>query len=175
MLKILKILIADDNEIALGIVSEMLQQHEGWNVCARVANGRDAVAKTIELKPDVVILDLAMPEMDGLTAAREISKALPSAAILIYTLHEGDLIALEAKKAGVRRVISKMAAPENLVLAVEEVLRSEAKETHPAATAIPEIILPGPLGDANRGAVSAQPAESAAADAAKPDPPNGAN
>jgi DNA-binding NarL/FixJ family response regulator len=169
----IQVLIADDNEVALGIISEMLQTHDGWNVCARASNGREAISKAIELKPDVVILDLAMPDTDGLTAARAITKGLPSAAILIYTLHEGALIELEAKKAGVRRVVSKMSSPESLVSAVEEVLKLQEKETKPAAR-IP-IISTGPLADVQSDSVQALPSETPQVPPAEPEPSGSAN
>jgi DNA-binding NarL/FixJ family response regulator len=169
-----QILIADDNEIARGIVSELLQNHDGWNVCAQVANGREAVAKAVELKPDVAILDLAMPEVDGLTAAREIAKAVPSVTILIYTLHDGDLIDLEAKKAGVRRIVPKMGPPENLVLAVEELLKNQEKEVKAAAPAV-EVISPGPLGDINTSAVQARSNEPPPTAPNEPDPSGNVN
>ena len=162
-----RILIADDNESARGIVSELLQNHDGWNVCAQIA-------KAAELKPDVAILDLAMPEMDGLTAAREIAKAVPSVTILIYTLHDGDLIDLEAKKAGVRRIVPKMGPPENLVLAVEELLKDEEKEMKPATPAV-EVVSPGPLGDINTRVVQARSNEPPAITPNEPDPSGSVN
>jgi CheY-like chemotaxis protein len=73
-----RILIADDNVVVRRHLGELFKSHAGWEVCAEVENGQQAVLKTRELKPDLIILDLAMPVMDGLQAAREIGKALPS-------------------------------------------------------------------------------------------------
>jgi two-component system, NarL family, response regulator DesR len=148
-----QILIADDNEVARGIVGEMLQNQEGWNVCAKVGNGSDAVSQAIALKPDIAILDLMMPQMDGLSAAREISRTLPLCAIFIYTLHDGRLIDLEAKKAGVRRVISKMSSPEDLVEAVRQVLEerrgtpSSQRSENIGAAPSPTVPAEPPAGD----------------------------
>lgn len=121
-----QILIADDNEVIRGVLSELLRNHKGWEVCAEVGNGRQAVLKAAELKPEVIILDLAMPGLDGLTATREILKILPSVPIVLYTLHSSPVVELEAKKAGVRRVIAK---PQSglLLRAIEELLSEQAR------------------------------------------------
>ena len=89
-------------------------------------NGREAVPKTVELRPDVVILDLAMPVLDGLHAAREISQQLPQTPMLIYTMHWSPHLEVEAQKFGVRKIISK--ANSSLLLSsvqqlLDEILR----------------------------------------------------
>lgn len=96
-----RILIADDNDAARGRISELLRCHDGWEVCAEVEDGQQAVLKATELKPDIIILDLAMPVMNGLQAAGEISLVLPSVPIVLYTLHDLPVIQLEAKKFGI--------------------------------------------------------------------------
>jgi len=102
-----QILVVDDNEVVRGRLSEALNSHEGWEVCAEVENGEQALVKARELNPDLIILDLAMPVMDGLRATREILRILPSVAIIIYTLHYAPWVELEAKKAGARGVVAK--------------------------------------------------------------------
>jgi DNA-binding NarL/FixJ family response regulator len=102
-----QILVVDDNEVVRGRLSEALQAHDGWEVCAAVENGEQALVKARELKPDLIILDLAMPVMDGLRATREITRILPSVPIVIYTLHYGEWLVLEAKKAGARGLVPK--------------------------------------------------------------------
>src|SRR5580693_3731994 len=96
-----RILIADDNDAARGRISEILRCHDGWEVCAEVEDGQQAVLKATELKPDLIILDLAMPVMNGLQAAGEIGKVLPSVPVVLYTLHNLPQIELEAKKFGI--------------------------------------------------------------------------
>jgi len=123
-----RILIADDNEVVRGRLSEFLAKHEGWEVCAAVGNGRDAVEKALELRPSLIILDLAMPDMDGLSAAREIRKVLPSIPIVLFTLHKFATIDLEAKKAGVRHVVAKPDT-DALFRAAEELLKSGTPES----------------------------------------------
>src|ERR1700683_3995263 len=114
-----QILIADDHGATRRIVGELLKSHDGWEVCAAVENGQQALLKATEFRPDIIILDLAMPVMDGLQAAREIAKVLPSVSVLVYTLHDASWIEMEAKRAGVRRIISKTQSAEALISAVE--------------------------------------------------------
>jgi CheY-like chemotaxis protein len=162
-----RILIADDNEVVRGRLSEFLAKHEGWEVCAAVGNGRDAVEKAVEQKPSLIILDLAMPDMDGLSAAREIRKVLPLVPIVLFTLHKFATIDLEAKKAGVRHVVEKPDT-EALLRAVEELLKNGPLESAQQETELLASVS-GPL-DAPASAltVQPQPIESQASDHGDP-------
>ena len=122
-----RILIADDNEAVRGRLGELLATHDGWEVCGSVASGREAVEKAVELRPSLIILDLVMPEMDGLSAAKEIGKTLPSVPIVMFTLHKFATINLEAKKAGVRYVVAKPDT-ETLLRVIDELAKSQAAE-----------------------------------------------
>jgi DNA-binding NarL/FixJ family response regulator len=102
-----QILVVDDNEVVRGRLSEALNSHGGWEVCAAVENGEQALVKARELNPDLIILDLVMPVMDGLRATREILRILPSVPIVIYTLHYAEWLVLETKKAGARGLVPK--------------------------------------------------------------------
>jgi DNA-binding NarL/FixJ family response regulator len=116
----LRILIADDHRVLRIALKAWLETHAGWLVCAEATNGLEAVQKAAELKPDVIILDLAMPKMDGLQAASQISSASPDMPILVYTNYAVSPEAkLEAKKHGARAVINKGASPEQLINALE--------------------------------------------------------
>lgn len=117
-----RLLIADDNATVRRMLRALLETHEGWQVCGEGENGLEAVAKAKELRPDVVILDLAMPVMDGLRATREISAALPGVPILIHTLHNAPGVELEAKKSGARRIVNKTESADELMKAIEEAL-----------------------------------------------------
>ena len=119
-----RILIADDHESVLRGVRVMLETHSGWSVCGEAVNGCEAVTKAIELRPDLIILDFAMPELDGLQAADEISKLLPGVQIVLHTMHGANVV-LEAHKRGICRVIEK-AKSGALVSAVEELLSPKA-------------------------------------------------
>jgi CheY-like chemotaxis protein len=102
-----RILIADDNEIARRRLVDILDRHEGWKVYFAGENGQEAVEQAEILRPDLIVLDLAMPVMNGLQAARKIAEILPAVPILIYTLHNSPSVELEAKKAGARKVVFK--------------------------------------------------------------------
>jgi DNA-binding NarL/FixJ family response regulator len=134
-----RILIADDNEVFRSRLVEIMDGHDGWKVCAAVENGQDAVAKAKELKPDAVILDLAMPVMDGLTATREILRSEPTVPVFIYTLHNIPAIELEAKKAGARKMVLKPHV-ELLIRAIKETLANEAEV--PDASSAPAAAIP---------------------------------
>ena len=116
-----RILIADDNDSIRKSLANALAAHN-WTLCGEAANGREAVAMARELAPDLIILDIAMPELDGLHAAAEISKSLPAVPIVAYTLHKSERLELEGKKAGIRRVVSKGDSPALLFDAIQEFL-----------------------------------------------------
>jgi len=117
-----RILIADDQSILRKALKALLEARVGWQVCGEAANGREAVQKSAELNPDLIILDLAMPVMNGLQAAREISSASPGVPILMYTNYALAPLALEARKYGVRQVVSKGDSMDELFSAVETLL-----------------------------------------------------
>ena len=152
-----RILIADDNEAVRGRLGELLATR-GWEVCGSVRSGREAAEKAVELRPNVVILDLAMPEMDGLSAAKEIGKKLPTVPIVIFTLHKFAAIDLEAKKAGVRHVVAKPDT-ETLLRVIDELVKSQPAESVQQAA---DLLAPasGPLDDpASRMVTQTQPSE----------------
>jgi DNA-binding NarL/FixJ family response regulator len=155
----IRILIADDNEAVRGRLGELLATHDGWEVCGSVGSGREVVEKAVELRPSIILLDLAMPEMDGLSAAKEIGKVMPSVPIVIFTLHKFATIDLEAKKAGVRYVVAKPDT-ETLFRVIDELVKGQ-----PAAERVQQergLLAPasGPLDDpASRVTAQAQPSE----------------
>lgn len=129
----IRILIADDHSLIRSVLTITLENHLDWRVCGAAKNGLEAVEKAAELKPDVVILDFAMPVMHGLQAAREILSDSPGVPIVLYTNYIFPYLALEAARAGVRRVVDKGLSGHELVRAVESVL--EDKDDKPRSAA----------------------------------------
>jgi len=115
----LRILIADDHELARRGIRSLLESHPGWEVCAEAKDGRDAVELATSLKPDLVLLDIGMPNLNGLEAARQILATSPNAAILILTMHDSDNVIREVLRAGARGFLLKSDAGRDLVAAVE--------------------------------------------------------
>jgi CheY-like chemotaxis protein len=115
----MNILVADDKRHMRRVLRSLIEGHEGWEVCAEAADGVQAVNRAKQFQPDLIILDLAMPELNGIEAAGQISQALPGVPILIFTLYASPQIEREAEKVGVQRVISKSTG-YMLVPAIEE-------------------------------------------------------
>ena len=126
-----KILIADDNALVRKLLRIMLEGQKGWQICAEASNGSEAILKAQESKPDAVILDFAMPLMDGLDAAREITRTLPSVPILLFTLYDSPEMTLAAKEAGVSRVLPKTASGLPLIQAVRDLLAADSEGARP--------------------------------------------
>ena len=117
----LKILIADDHDIVRTGMKALMEDQPGWQVVAEGGTGRQAVDKARATAPDVCVLDVTMPELNGLEAARQIKKLLPNVEILILTVHESEQIASEVLKVGARGYILKSDAGRELVAAVKSV------------------------------------------------------
>jgi len=120
----LRILVVDDHASVRRGVRALLESHRGWSVCAEASSGRDALEKARQFHPDVVVIDLTMPEVDGLQATQEIVKSDPDAQVLILTIHESETLAAHAAMAGAKGVLSKSAAPEVLIAAIEVLSRN---------------------------------------------------
>jgi DNA-binding NarL/FixJ family response regulator len=136
-MKNLRILVADDHALMRRGIKALLQSHAGWEVCGEAPTGREAVAQAEALKPDIVVMDISMPELNGIEAARRIRKALPNTEVLILSLHYSDHLIREILEAGVRGYIVKSDSDRDLVIAVETLANHKPFFT-PLAT---EIIL----------------------------------
>jgi DNA-binding NarL/FixJ family response regulator len=154
-----RILIADDHDLIRHLIKQEFEHHADW-ICIEAENGQQAVVKATELKPEIIILDLVMPVMDGLTAAREIVKTLPSIPIVIHTIHFSEQIKWEAKKIGVREVLPK-ADLASLVGVVEALLGKGQRTREPkpalcvAAAASVSAVRPARSPSAEAASVSA--------------------
>ena len=100
----------------------ILETHPGWQVVAEAANGKDAIAEAIESKPDVAIIDYSLPVINGIEATRQIHARLPKAEILIFTMHDSDVLVGELLDAGARAYLLKSDAKQYLIAAVESLI-----------------------------------------------------
>jgi DNA-binding NarL/FixJ family response regulator len=115
----LRILVVDDHAVVRRGVRALLEGHEGWEVCGEATTGRDAVELSQRLLPDVVVMDLSLPELNGLDATRQILKGAPNTEVLVLTMHHSEELARDVLKAGARGYVLKSDADENLISAVE--------------------------------------------------------
>jgi DNA-binding NarL/FixJ family response regulator len=121
-----RILLVDDHELVRMGIRILLSHNPQWHICGEAANGIEAVEKVRELKPDLVILDISMPELNGIDAAREIRRIAPATKIIIQTTHEGSQVELAARQAGADTVITKRMAAKSLILAVDRLSDASA-------------------------------------------------
>lgn len=118
-----RILIVDDHEIVReGLRNLLSQSRPGWVVCGQATNGEEAVDAVRNLGPDVVVLDITMPVVSGLEAARRIAKSGAPCRILMFTMHESDSLDREIRDAGAQGYVLKSQAARNLIVAIETVL-----------------------------------------------------
>jgi DNA-binding NarL/FixJ family response regulator len=115
----LRILIADDHEVARHGIRSLLEAHPGWEVCAEAKDGREAVELASTVNPDLILLDIGMPNLNGLEAARQILASSSHIPILILTMHDSDNVVREVLRAGARGFLLKSDAGRDLVAAVE--------------------------------------------------------
>jgi DNA-binding NarL/FixJ family response regulator len=135
---VFKILIADDHEVVRRGLISLLQAQTDWQVCGEAADGRDAVEKAQQLRPDVIILDIGMPSLNGLEATRQILKINPHARVLILTLHDSDQVVRDVLNAGARGFLLKSDAARDLVAAVEALRRDKTYFTSKVASMVLE-------------------------------------
>ncbi len=117
-------LIADDHEIVRQGLRSLVESHPGWTVCGEAVDGWDAVHKARELKPDVIALDIGMPNLNGLEAAREILRENPKTKILFLTIYDTEQAVKSAVQIGAKGLILKSDAARELLVAVEAILRN---------------------------------------------------
>ena len=118
-----RILIADDHGVVRKGLRALLESVKGWRVCAEATSGRDAVAEVKRYKPDVAILDIAMPGLNGVEAARQISKSSPQTRMLILSMHKSEKLVREVIEAGAHGYLLKDDADSDLVAAVDALRR----------------------------------------------------
>jgi len=117
-----RILVADDHEVMRLGIRNLLETKPNWRVCAEACDGRDAVEKAIQLRPDIIIMDLTMPNMNGLEAASQISRSNPDIPVILFSLHLSDELLNHFDAGSIRGAVCKSNAARDLVDAVERVL-----------------------------------------------------
>ena len=114
----LRILLADDHAVVRRGLKELLEEHVGWTVCAEAATGSAAVELAVQHRPHVAVLDISMPELNGLEATRRIRQAVPDTEVLVFTMHESEELIREVLAVGARGYLLKSDAAGQLVPAV---------------------------------------------------------
>ena len=115
----------DDSALLRKQLRRLLQQNPDWEVCGESEDGCDAVRKTRELNPDLIVMDFAMPQMNGVEAARQITKDTPSVPILMFTMYMSSQLVVEAKGSGIRGAVGKNET-RKVVKGIEALLRGES-------------------------------------------------
>ena len=116
-------MIADDNAIVRQGIRSLLESRLQWQVVGEASNGREAVEKAVQLKPDIALLDISMPELDGIEATRQIVKAAPGTEVLILTMDESENSMREAMAAGARAYILKSDPPSDLLATIRDICK----------------------------------------------------
>jgi DNA-binding NarL/FixJ family response regulator len=117
-----RILVADDHEVVRQGVRAILQARPDWQICGEAGDGREAIHLTKELRPDVVVMDITMPNMSGLEASLEIAKLKLPSRVLIFTMHESKSLAPSVRKAGAQGYVVKSRAARDLIDALDRLL-----------------------------------------------------
>jgi len=118
-----RILVADDHSIVRRGVRALLETHAGWKVCGEAATGAEAVKQAKKLRPDVAVIDITMPDLNGFEAARQIRTVAPQTEVLVLTVHESEQALREVLDAGALGYVSKSDLDLNLSAAIESLLR----------------------------------------------------
>lgn len=138
-MKTLRILLADDHEMLRRGLRAILTEQPGWEICGEAVDGRQAVELALKLRPDVIVMDIAMPELNGLEATRQIRRVWPRAEILVLTFDESEALVRGVLTAGARGYVMKNDVSRVLVHAVESLSRHRPYFTSKVA----EILLKG--------------------------------
>lgn len=154
-MKTIRILIADDHDVMREGTRAVIERQPGWEVCGTAATGREAVTQASELAPDIVIMDMTMPELNGLEAALQIKRRAPRTEILMFTAHESDNLIRDAFAAGVKSFILKSEAHHFLVEAIESLSRHKPFFT----SKVSEILFSNILKRAEGSRASAEPGQ----------------
>jgi DNA-binding NarL/FixJ family response regulator len=133
----LRIVVVDDHAVVRRGIRALLESQPGWEISAEASTGRDAVELAKRLQPDIVVMDLSLPELNGLDATRQVLKESPRTEVLVLTMHHSEELAQQVLQAGARGYVLKSDADESLIAAVESL-----QEHKPFLTAkVTEVVL----------------------------------
>jgi DNA-binding NarL/FixJ family response regulator len=118
-----RILIADDHDVVRRGLRDILQERSGWEVVAEAANGQDAISATLKHKPDIAIVDYGLPLLNGIEVTRQIHARVPQTQVLIFTMHDSEMLLQQALQAGARGFLLKSDADDLLVAAVHALIQ----------------------------------------------------
>jgi DNA-binding NarL/FixJ family response regulator len=122
---LVRILLADDHDVVRHGLRHLLESERGWEVCGEARDGREAVALAEQLHPDIAVLDITMPGLNGLEATRKIRVASPETEVLVFTMHESEELMQEVFAAGARGYLIKSDAARHIVAAVEALAKHQ--------------------------------------------------
>jgi DNA-binding NarL/FixJ family response regulator len=125
-----RILIADDHEVVRSGLRKILESQPKWEVVGEASDGKDAVAKALELKPDIAVLDYALPLVNGIEATRQIRARQPRTEVLIFTMHDNETLIRDLLAAGARGFLLKSDAKRFLLAAIESLALHKPCSTH---------------------------------------------
>ena len=148
----LRILLADDHELIRRGIRSMIESHEGWHVCHEAKDGREALTKALELKPDIVIVDITMPELNGLELTRRLRQELPRTEILVLSMHDSEQLVREVVRAGARSYVLKSDAGTALTTAIEAL----SKHKPYFSSRVAEIVLQSAMDGSDEEGISSQ-------------------
>ena len=140
-----RILIADDHEVVRSGLRRILESQPSWVVVAEVADGKDAISKAIETKPDIAVLDYSLPLVNGIEATRQIRARLPKTEVLIFTIHDSETVIQDLLKAGARGYLLKTDANRHLISAIEALASHKPFFTAKISEALLDLFLVGPI------------------------------
>jgi DNA-binding NarL/FixJ family response regulator len=143
---VVRLLVADDHAVVRAGIRSVLESQNGWKVVAEACDGREAVEKARQVKPAVAVLDITMPVLNGLEATRQITAALPSAQVLILTVHDSEVMAQQVLQAGARGYLLKLDVGHDLIAAVDALLHNRTYLT----STVSRLIMDGYLGKGPR-------------------------
>lgn len=145
-MKTLRILVADDHDLLRRGLKAILEARSGWEICGEANTGREAVTMAGQLKPDIVILDICMPELNGVEATRQIRKLSPRTEVLILSVHHSEQLIRDILEAGARGYVVKSDSDSDLVTAIESLANRKPFFTSYAT----EMLVSGYAGESNQ-------------------------